>query len=173
MCFFCCVCGRGRVCPPTPPPSCPPLGKILKGVLQAFFFVLFCFFFVLHPEHMDVPRLGIELELQLPAYTTDTAMQDSRCLCALTTALSSTISLTHWAMPSSSWNLIRFISAVPQWELHKPFKEVLFGSSLVAQWLRIWHYHCSGLGHCCGMGVGSIPDLGTCACRGFGSPPKK
>ena len=22
MCFFCCVCGRGRTCPPTPPPSC-------------------------------------------------------------------------------------------------------------------------------------------------------
>ena len=23
MCFFCCVCGRGRACLPTPPPSCP------------------------------------------------------------------------------------------------------------------------------------------------------
>ena len=23
MCFFCCVCGRGWGCPPTPPPSCP------------------------------------------------------------------------------------------------------------------------------------------------------
>ena len=25
---------------------------------------------------MEVPRLGVESELQLPAYTTDTAMQD-------------------------------------------------------------------------------------------------
>ena len=24
MCFFCCVCGRGQACLPTPPPSCPP-----------------------------------------------------------------------------------------------------------------------------------------------------
>ena len=37
---------------------------------------------------MEVPRLGAELELQLPAYTTDTAMQD----------LSHTYNLHH-----SSW----------------------------------------------------------------------
>ena len=30
----------------------------------------------LHLLHMEVPRLGVELELQLPAYTTATAMQD-------------------------------------------------------------------------------------------------
>ena len=28
-----------------------------------------------HPQHMEVPRLGVESELQLPAYTTATAMQ--------------------------------------------------------------------------------------------------
>ena len=27
-----------------------------------------------HLRHMEVPRLGVELELQLPAYTTATAM---------------------------------------------------------------------------------------------------
>ena len=32
---------------------------------------------------MEVPRLGVELELQLPAYTTDTAMQDPSCVCDL------------------------------------------------------------------------------------------
>jgi len=32
---------------------------------------------------MEVPRLGVELELQLPAYTTATAMQDLSCVCDL------------------------------------------------------------------------------------------
>ena len=32
---------------------------------------------------MEVPRLGVESKLQLPAYTTDTATQDPSCLCDL------------------------------------------------------------------------------------------
>ena len=31
---------------------------------------------MLQPAHMEVPRLGVELELQLPAYTTATATWD-------------------------------------------------------------------------------------------------
>ena len=34
------------------------------------------FFKQLHLQHMEVPRLGVELELQLPAYATATAMPD-------------------------------------------------------------------------------------------------
>ena len=30
----------------------------------------------LHPRHMEVPRLGVQLELLLMAYTTATAMKD-------------------------------------------------------------------------------------------------
>ena len=40
---------------------------------------LFSFFFCLfrpHLRHMDVPRLGVKSELQLPAYTTATATSD-------------------------------------------------------------------------------------------------
>ena len=33
-------------------------------------------FFRAHPQHMDVPRLGSKLELQLPGYTIATAIQD-------------------------------------------------------------------------------------------------
>ena len=40
--------------------------------LNFFFFV----FLGLHLQHMEVPRLGIKLELQLLAYTTATAMWD-------------------------------------------------------------------------------------------------
>ena len=32
---------------------------------------------------MDIPRLGVESELQLLAYATDTAMQDPSCICKL------------------------------------------------------------------------------------------
>ena len=41
--------------------------------------LLFCFVFLgPHLWHMEVPRLGVELELQLPAYTTATATPDLR-----------------------------------------------------------------------------------------------
>ena len=36
-----------------------------------------------HPWHMEVPRLGVELELQLPAYTTATATWDPSRICDL------------------------------------------------------------------------------------------
>ena len=34
---------------------------------------LFFFLFTAHPRHMEVPRLGVKLELRLLAYNTDTA----------------------------------------------------------------------------------------------------
>ena len=34
------------------------------------------FFLGVHLQHMEVPRLGVELELHLLAYTKDTAMPD-------------------------------------------------------------------------------------------------
>ena len=37
----------------------------------------------LHPQHMEVPRLGVELELHLPAYTTATTMPDLGRVCDL------------------------------------------------------------------------------------------
>ena len=44
---------------------------------------IFFFFLGPHSWHMEVPRLGIKLELQLPAYTTVTAMQDLSYICNL------------------------------------------------------------------------------------------
>ena len=45
------------------------------------FFYLFIVFLGLHPRHMEVPRLGVKLELQVLAYTTATAMPDLSCVC--------------------------------------------------------------------------------------------
>ena len=44
------------------------------------FYFIFCFL-GLYPRHMEVPRLGVESELQLLAYTTAIAMQDPSRIC--------------------------------------------------------------------------------------------
>ena len=61
----------------------------------SFFLSSFLYFFLpsflsftflgLHLQHMGVPRLGVELDLQLPAYITATAIatQDLSCICYL------------------------------------------------------------------------------------------
>ena len=41
-----------------------------------FFSFFFSFFLELHLWHMEVPKLGVESEVQLPAYTRATATQD-------------------------------------------------------------------------------------------------
>ena len=58
-----------------------------------FFFV----FLGLHLGHMEVPRLGVEPELRLPATatTTATAMLDPKLVYNLTIAHGNTGSLTH------------------------------------------------------------------------------
>ena len=49
--------------------------------LTQHFIYLFIFCFLgLHPWHMEVPGLGVESELQLPAYTTATAMRSELSL---------------------------------------------------------------------------------------------
>ena len=49
---------------------------------ETFFFFL-SFFLGLHLQHMEVPRLGVQSELQLPAYTAATAMWDPSRVCHL------------------------------------------------------------------------------------------
>ena len=48
-----------------------------------FSFLLLLLFGILglHLQHVEVPRLGVELELQLPAYTTATATPDPSHIC--------------------------------------------------------------------------------------------
>ena len=95
------------------------------------FFVFFClfaflfFFYLLGPcmQPIEVPRLGVQLELHLLAYAT---------------AHSNAGSLTHWVGPGiesmSSWILVEFITSEPQWELKDfvDFKE---------RWSHFFCYH--------------------------------
>ena len=60
--------------------SCVPLGghdTSLRGCYLHFFFLR------LHPSHMEVPRLGVEWELQLRVYARATAMWDPSRVCNL------------------------------------------------------------------------------------------
>ena len=53
--------------------------------LQSRFLFLFSFFVFLGPNpwHMEVPKLGVKSELQLPAYATASATPDLSCVCDL------------------------------------------------------------------------------------------
>ena len=70
---------------------------------------------------MEIPRLGVELELQVPAYTTDTAMQDLSQVCDLhhsskqhrvLNPLIEAKDRAHVLM-----DMVRFVTAEPQQEL--------------------------------------------------------
>ena len=71
-----------------------PSSNILT-VTEICYCFLSTFFIGLHPQHMEVPRLGVEAELQLLAYATATATQDSTHICHLTTAHDNAGSPTH------------------------------------------------------------------------------
>ena len=72
---------------------------------------------------MEVPRLGVILELQLPAYAGATAMQDLSHVCNLHHTHGHTGSLTHWVRPgtepTSSWILVGFVSTALQWDSNR------------------------------------------------------
>ena len=57
-------------------------GTILLDYRLLWFWFL-SVFLGLHPPHMGVPRLGVQSELELLAYTTATAMQDPTRVCDL------------------------------------------------------------------------------------------
>ena len=53
-----------------------------RGLCVLLFVCLFAFL-GLHSQHMEVPRLRVESELQLPAYTTATAPRNPSRICNL------------------------------------------------------------------------------------------
>ena len=92
-----------RQCYPTPMPwySC---------LMETFLLLLFR----ATPAAYEVPRLRVKSELQLPAYTRATAMQDPSCFCDL--HHSSQQSWILNPLSEAAWMLVRFVSAEPGWE---------------------------------------------------------
>ena len=71
-----------------------PLVVIQQVFTCLFLLVCFCFL-ALQMRRMDVPRLGVQSELQLPAYTTGTARRCLSHICNYITAHSNAGSPTH------------------------------------------------------------------------------
>ena len=103
------------------------------SLLRVLSFVLFCFFPFLgpHPQHMEVPRLGDESELQLLACTTTIAMRDPSQVCDLHHSsrqcwifnpLSEARDWTHVLM-DTSWVCYRWaMTGTPKWDFYAEFK---------------------------------------------------
>ena len=82
-----------------------------------FLFFSSCFLWS-HLRHMDVPSLGVKLELHLLPMPQPYQCHFQATSVTYTTAHSSAGSLTHWVSPgielTSSWILVGFVSTVPQ-----------------------------------------------------------
>ena len=50
-------------------------------MLHYFLYFFICLSLGLHPQHMEFPRLGVKLELQVLVYTTATAVPDLSYIC--------------------------------------------------------------------------------------------
>ena len=90
--------------------------------MKGFFSSLLSLFFLgPHAWYMEVPRLGVQLELLLLAYARATAMPDLSCVCNLhhSSWQHQILNLLSGSeiQPASSWTLIWFISAEPQQQL--------------------------------------------------------
>ena len=94
----------------------------LQQELRCSLSLFFSFFLGPHPRHMEVPRLGVESDLQLPVYTTATAMQDPSHICNLhhsswqrwiLNPLSTTRDRTHSLMDTSWVHFCRATTGTP------------------------------------------------------------
>ena len=103
---------------------------VTKSICLVFRELFFFLFLGLHPLQMEVPRLDVKLELQLPAYTSATATQDPSHICNL-----------H----SSSWQS-------NAGSILKPLSEARDGTCLLMDTSQI-------LFHCATMGFPSIRDF--------------
>ena len=159
--------------------------------------ILFFVFLGPHPEHMEVPRLGVTSELWPPAYTTTTAMPDPSRVCDLhhrprqcriLNPLSKARDRTCILMDASRVHYLWATTGTPQ---DKYFKSLKIRVPTMAQWVKTV-CSCSSLGCCGGMdliprpakrvkgsscvscnsGLDSVPGLGTSICHKCGRKMK-
>ena len=94
--------------------------------IRGFQFHFYIYFLGPHPWHMEVPRLGVKLELQLPSYTRATAIPHPSLPVAYATAPGNVESLTHRGRPgikpTSSWILVRFVTC---WDTMGTMKKIV------------------------------------------------
>jgi len=127
-----------------------------------FYFILFFCFLGPHLWHMEFPRLGVTSELQLPAYTTATTMQDPSRLCDL---YHSSWPLTRCQIlnplskardrTATSWFPVRFVSTVPQQE--PPLEDFRWGDTIRLKFLERWSHEKSS--HLCSLNAAQVSEM--------------
>ena len=84
------------------------------NLITSFLFLFFFFFLGPHPWHMEVPRPGVESELQHQTTPQPQPHQIPAHLWPTLQLVATAGSLTHWERPgiepTSSWILIRFLT---------------------------------------------------------------
>ena len=113
----------------------------MNNFIEQVWFILFYLYLYIFSgpqvQHMEVPGLGVESELQLPGYVTGTATQDPNCLCNLqhssrqcqlcnplimardwTCILMVTGLVFHWATVGTPI-LLLFLSFIEAWLIYK------------------------------------------------------
>ena len=104
--------------------------------IQCFFFFLLFFGLFLrpNPQHIEIPRLRVELKLQPPAYATATATPDPSHVCELHPSSCSVRCVAHWVRPriepASLWIQDSIINHKGHHEGNPPvcyFYRVIFG----------------------------------------------
>ena len=101
---------------------------------SSFFVVVLVVILGLHPQHMEVPRLGAESELLLPAYTTATATPDPSLVCDLYHS-----SQQHWILNPLSKAKDRTCNLMVPSQIH--FHWAMTGTPIPAHFLlAAWHW---------------------------------
>ena len=95
--------------------------KCIAWLLLLFIYLFILVFLGLHLWHVDVSRLGVTLNLLLPAYARVTGTRDPSYICDLQHSSRQCRCLTHWAKPgikpASSQILVGVINRWAQREL--------------------------------------------------------
>ena len=90
------------------------------GIFSPFCRLCFDFlcFLKLHSWHMEIPRLGFEFELQLPAYAIATQDGIQGMSATHTTPHGNTRSLIHWVRPGIWTHILMDANRVCNWLSH-------------------------------------------------------
>ena len=121
---------------------------ILTNTCDLLTFFFFPVFLGLHLQHMEIPRLGVKLELQLLAYAIVTATPDPSCVCDLhhspqkrwiLNPLSEARDRTCVLMDPSQIRFCRAMTGTP----HSFLKKIYIGVKNIIREAKIYNSLCS------------------------------
>ena len=125
---------------------------VYTEIYRVTVYLFICLFSLLGPHlwYMEVPKLGVESELQLPAYTTATATRALSHITTYTIAHGNVGSPTPWERagiePTSSWILTSRVCYTGHWATRgAPAELLLISTELMSdtnssnKTKRLWH----------------------------------